>query len=73
MKRLFITLCFCIFLSYLLKSQAQADHLEQLVKSEQNHFAVLSNYDLQSVSSNNFDVHFYRCEWTIDPAVRFIS
>ena len=26
-----------------------------------------------SVASNNFDVYFYRCEWTADPAVRYIS
>ena len=26
-----------------------------------------------SFSSNNFDVHYYRCQWEIDPAVRYIS
>lgn len=25
-----------------------------------------------SVASGNFDVYFYRCEWTVDPAVRYI-
>lgn len=25
------------------------------------------------LSSNNFDIHYYRCQWEIDPAVRFIS
>ncbi|HUQ96291.1 MAG TPA: M1 family metallopeptidase, partial [Chitinophagaceae bacterium] len=29
--------------------------------------------DAQSVASSNFDVHFYRCEWQVDPAVRFIK
>jgi aminopeptidase N len=27
---------------------------------------------LQSVASGNFDVHHYRCEWQLDPAVRYI-
>ena len=26
-----------------------------------------------SVSTNNFDVSYYRCEWTVDPAVRYIK
>ena len=26
-----------------------------------------------SVASNNFDVHFYRCEWSVDPAVKYIN
>lgn len=27
----------------------------------------------ESLSSNNFDVNYYRCRWEIDPAVRYIS
>lgn len=26
----------------------------------------------RTMASENFDVHFYRCQWQIDPAVRFI-
>src|SRR5258705_4471122 len=26
-----------------------------------------------AASSNNFDVKYYRCEWQVDPAVRFIK
>src|SRR5689334_2956879 len=26
-----------------------------------------------SVASDNFDVNYYRCEWEIDPSVRFIK
>ncbi|MBE7173843.1 MAG: T9SS type A sorting domain-containing protein [Williamsia sp.] len=37
---------------------------------ERRHEAALRTL---SVASNNFDVYFYRCEWTIDPAVRYIS
>ena len=33
----------------------------------------LREYDILSVSSNDYDINFYRCNWTIDPAVRFIS
>lgn len=27
----------------------------------------------RTMASANFDINFYRCEWTIDPAVRFIG
>ncbi len=26
-----------------------------------------------SAASNNFDVQYYRCEWTVDPRVRYIT
>src|SRR6478736_8209466 len=28
---------------------------------------------LESLSSNNFDIHHYRCEWQVDPNVRYIK
>lgn len=40
---------------------------------EMKAFSSLQNYDTYSVSSTNYDVNFYRCEWTVDPAVRYIS
>src|SRR5436853_4430608 len=27
----------------------------------------------QSLSSNNFDIHYYRCQWNVDPNVRYIK
>ncbi len=26
-----------------------------------------------TAASNNFDIKYYRCEWTVDPAIRYIS
>ncbi len=26
-----------------------------------------------TVASDNFDVNFYRCEWEVDPSIRFIK
>src|SRR5205809_326618 len=26
-----------------------------------------------SMASGNFDVHYYRCEWEVDPAIRYIQ
>jgi len=54
-------------------SFSQEDHLEQLAKSEASHHSSLRNYDIHSMSSNNFDVTFYRCNWNVNPAVRQIA
>ena len=34
--------------------------------------SILQN-KMQSLASGNFDVHYYRCEWKVDPAVRYIN
>lgn len=68
-------LLFVLFFS--LSASAQLPHfqckdLSDIARSER-----LAHLRLQevrsSLASNNFDVHYYRCRWDIDPAVRFIS
>lgn len=34
---------------------------------------LMSAGDMKSVASGNFNVHHYRCEWQINPAVRYIQ
>lgn len=68
MNKLYLTLLFFFIFSCL-----YGQSVESIVQAEQKTFAALQHYDAFSVSSNNFDVHFYRCEWNVDPAVRFIS
>lgn len=50
-----------------------AQETVSIAAAEQKRFAALREYDLNSVSSNNFDVNYYRCNWEVDPAVRYIS
>lgn len=40
----------------------------KLLRSEQDK----GNY-LRTMASSNFDVNYYRCEWTINPGIRFIG
>jgi aminopeptidase N len=70
MKKLVLTLNTLLFVFIAL---GQAADMEALLKSERNHSASLRNYDARSMSSNNFDVHFYRCIWNVNPAVRQIA
>jgi aminopeptidase N len=54
-------------------SQTTDAHIEAISKTERQSVSAIRNYDLYSVSSNNFDVYFYRCAWSVDPAVRAIA
>jgi aminopeptidase N len=68
-----IHLIILLFLCFGASAQSSDFHLEQLAKAEGRQAALLRNYDLHSMSSNNFDVHFYRCEWIIDTSMRTIA
>ncbi|MEQ1555072.1 MAG: M1 family aminopeptidase, partial [Ferruginibacter sp.] len=63
-----------IFFSNFCFSQLEKQDAESLVRMEmaahQNHFNNLAN---RTFSSYNFDVKYYRCEWDVDPAVRYIN
>lgn len=46
--------------------------VESIAVNEANSYSRLVTANTVS-SSNNFDVKYYRCEWEIDPAIRFIK
>ena len=83
MKSLLIhSLILCIFCGTTGNAFAQyspGSNSEKIIESEKQHFI---NLRMQAGSqdktlfftsaSGNFDISFYRCEWQIDPAVRFI-
>ncbi|MBV9962674.1 MAG: hypothetical protein JO072_10540, partial [Parafilimonas sp.] len=69
---------FLFFLSVLItccNCFAQTTNIErtkeiaQLEKANYN----AANNKTASLASNNFQVTYYRCDWNIDPAVRYIS
>lgn len=70
MKSFFVT--FFILLQVILV-KGQELSTTRLAEAEAKRFNELRTNDLYSVASNNYDVNYYRCEWTVDPAVRFIS
>ena len=70
MKIILLTLIYLLFVTI---AFSQSGDIEALLKAERDHVASLRNYDARSMSSNNFDVNFYRCNWIVDPAVRHIA
>jgi aminopeptidase N len=55
-----------------IKAQSSGQFPEVIVLHEKERFRAMNLLDAQSVASADFDVHFYRCEWELDPAVRYI-
>ncbi|MCW3092262.1 MAG: Peptidase rane alanine aminopeptidase [Ferruginibacter sp.] len=73
MKLLFLS---CLLMFSKVIAQPVTNYIEKVYEialSEQISHERLMNADNVSASSNNFDVKYYRCEWEVDPAVRFIK
>jgi aminopeptidase N len=47
--------------------------LNKIISDERNAYAGLSTVKNASDASRNFNVSYYRLEWTVDPATRFIA
>jgi aminopeptidase N len=57
---------------------ALIDETEAIAKAEARSFQRLrdvqgNNSVYSTVASNNFNVSFYRCEWQVDPAIKYIT
>ncbi len=47
--------------------------VQNIVLMERLSHEQLSNNQKTSFASNNFDVKYYRCEWEVDPVIRYIT
>ncbi len=86
MKRIFAGMASVILLLLLVAADpafAQADttlHIPGMLETEKQAFAQAmalragnSSILRANDASGNFDIHYYRCEWTLDPTIRFIQ
>ncbi len=65
---------FILFLSLLsLKSTGQTFTTKDIANMEMNAHQRIMQPEGSSFASGNFDVKYYRCQWEIDPAVRYIK
>jgi aminopeptidase N len=60
-----------------LSAQVRQFATDQLVEQEKNRYVSMfrsqADGQMQALASNNFDVQHYRCEWQVDPSVRYIK
>jgi aminopeptidase N len=78
MRLLLLILCLCF-----LQTKAQQvlpidKDLNSIIEKEKQAFTRLEQTtsgtaDLLTFASTNFDVKYYRCEWEVDPAIRYIA
>lgn len=58
-------------------AQVRDQFTDQLVEQEKGRYGSMfrnnANGVLQSLASENFNVQHYRCEWSVDPAIRYIN
>jgi aminopeptidase N len=67
-----ILMMMTLLLSSVLKAQTVYT-TKQIAEMEATSHSRLLGGTARVLSSNNFDVNYYRCQWEIDPAVRYIS
>ncbi len=77
MRILFI---FLMFSTLLVNAQTPAESCKQveaiaLMEQAARERIIAGNNSIESITaaSNNYDVKYYRCEWEVNPAVRFIT
>jgi aminopeptidase N len=74
MKASFLIICMIIFIH----GYAQYDHdyCKQVnniaLTARMSHDRLIDASSAATSASANFDVKYYRCEWTVDPAIRYI-
>lgn len=71
----FIFFCFTVILCLSgFSQQPDCRQSKWIAANESSRFSKKNNALKQaSVASDNFSVHYYRCEWKINPAVRYID
>lgn len=73
MKNISFTIFFLILISSTAKLQQLPQITNKIAQAEKASFSNLFLSNILSVSSNNYDITHYRCEWAVDPAVRYIK
>jgi aminopeptidase N len=75
MRFIFIFYIFIFYNSYGQDPYNSYKKLNEISAMEERSHGRLSQLQGQefTAASNNFDVKYYRCEWEVDPAIRFIN
>ncbi len=69
----FPKLLFVLLLSNSLLAQNQCKDVDDIVYMERLGHERIAGRGNATLASGNFDVKYYRCEWEVDPAIRYIT
>ncbi|MDQ2863695.1 MAG: hypothetical protein M3R50_08650, partial [Bacteroidota bacterium] len=73
MRRILLFIISFVSSAYAQNANNYLTDLSEIIFDEQNAFAGLSDANNASNASQNFNISYYRCEWKVDPAIRYIS
>lgn len=73
MKNFFIAIVFFVSNSYAQTAENYCKYTDSIAEYEMFTFTPETFNNITTLASQNFDVNYYRCEWKVDPAVRYIS
>jgi aminopeptidase N len=73
MKRTFFFVITIISTSYAQQSREYFKTVNNIASAESKAYSRLSASLDATSASQNFDIKYYRCEWRVDPAVRYIT
>ena len=73
MKRILLTIITLISIGYAQDRSEYFNSINSIALAEGKANSRLISYENASSASSNFDVTYYRCEWQVDPSIRFIN
>ncbi|MGH2553720.1 MAG: hypothetical protein ACRDEB_08380, partial [Chitinophagaceae bacterium] len=73
MKYFLTILCLVSLKSFAQSPQDNCKNIYDIAETEKRAHERVNNRENNTQASTNFDVKYYRCEWEVDPAIRFIK
>src|ERR1700690_2581643 len=73
MKTVFLFITSLVSVAYAQPSKDYFTSQNNIINEEKKSFARIANLKNSAQAPPNFKVTYYRCEWLVDPAVRYIS
>lgn len=73
MKKFFLIVINFLSVAYGQQPQNYFNSLNKIISDEKSAYSGLTTSGNTSVASQNFDIKYYRCNWTVDPAVRYLT
>jgi aminopeptidase N len=73
MKRAFVFIINFISIGYAQPSKDYFNSQNKIIAGDKESFARVANIKNGSQASQNFIVTYYRCDWQVDPAIRYIK
>lgn len=73
MKLTLLIICFIPYFCFAQNPFSFSKEMKEIIDTEKRSAAVHFSKEFHSASSANFDVHHYRCQWQVNPYIRYIS